>query len=90
MQEYLDHKLECPYCGTIRLRIPADATESTESNAMTVTTLWAPGASCRTILQSKAATTAFSGCREAGSNGPSEKRPSTSLSPSASFPMRVA
>ncbi len=30
MQEYLDHKLECPYCGTIRLRIPTDATESTE------------------------------------------------------------
>jgi len=30
MQEYLDHKLECPYCGTIRLRIPADATDSTE------------------------------------------------------------
>jgi DNA-directed RNA polymerase subunit RPC12/RpoP len=30
MQEYLDHKLECPYCGTIRLRIPAVATDSTE------------------------------------------------------------
>lgn len=26
---YLDHMLECPYCQTIRLRIPADATPST-------------------------------------------------------------
>ncbi|MDX8455164.1 hypothetical protein RFM98_20625 [Mesorhizobium sp. VK9D] len=23
--EYLNHQLECPYCGTIRLRIPKDA-----------------------------------------------------------------
>ncbi len=23
--KYLDHQLECPYCLTIRLRIPADA-----------------------------------------------------------------
>ncbi|TRC93149.1 hypothetical protein FJV76_19160 [Mesorhizobium sp. WSM4303] len=23
--EYLDHLLECPYCGTIRLQIPMDA-----------------------------------------------------------------
>jgi hypothetical protein len=30
MQEYSDHKLECPYCGTIRLRIPVDATDATE------------------------------------------------------------
>jgi hypothetical protein len=30
VQKYLNHKLECPYCGTIRLRIPADAIESTE------------------------------------------------------------
>jgi hypothetical protein len=30
MQEYLDHKLECPCCGTIRLRIPIGATEATE------------------------------------------------------------
>jgi hypothetical protein len=30
MQEYLDHKLECPYCHTIRLRIPAAATDLTE------------------------------------------------------------
>ena len=30
MQGYLDQKLECPYCGTIRLRIPDDATDSTE------------------------------------------------------------
>ncbi len=22
--KYLNHKLECPYCGTIRLRIPED------------------------------------------------------------------
>ncbi|MRX33601.1 hypothetical protein [Aminobacter sp. MDW-2] len=22
--QYLNHKLECPYCGTIRLRIPDD------------------------------------------------------------------
>jgi len=29
LQEYLDHKLECPYCGTIRLRIPVGATELT-------------------------------------------------------------
>ncbi|MER8996332.1 hypothetical protein NKJ52_01170 [Mesorhizobium australicum] len=27
--EYLDHRLECPFCGTIRLLIPADATPST-------------------------------------------------------------
>ena len=30
MQEYLNHLLECPHCGTIRLRIPADVTEMTE------------------------------------------------------------
>jgi hypothetical protein len=30
VQEYLDHKLECPYCGTIRLRIPIDASDITE------------------------------------------------------------
>jgi hypothetical protein len=23
--KYLDHLLECPFCGTIRLRIPVDA-----------------------------------------------------------------
>jgi hypothetical protein len=28
-QQYLDHKLECPYCLTIRLRIPADARPDT-------------------------------------------------------------
>lgn len=27
--EYLDHKLECPFCGTIRLQIPADAQPAT-------------------------------------------------------------
>lgn len=27
--EYLDHHLECPYCGTIRLRLPKDAEPST-------------------------------------------------------------
>ncbi|TPL00483.1 hypothetical protein FJ567_14350 [Mesorhizobium sp. B2-4-16] len=26
---YLDHLLECPFCGTIRLQIPADAQPST-------------------------------------------------------------
>ncbi|CDX21535.1 conserved hypothetical protein [Mesorhizobium sp. ORS 3324] len=26
---YLDQLLECPFCGTIRLRIPADAEPST-------------------------------------------------------------
>ncbi|GAA2849322.1 hypothetical protein EDC40_101247 [Aminobacter aminovorans] len=26
---YLNHKLECPFCGTIRLRIPTDAAPST-------------------------------------------------------------
>jgi hypothetical protein len=26
--EYLDHRLECPYCGTIRLNIPADVQPS--------------------------------------------------------------
>ena len=30
MQGYLDQKLECPSCGPIRLRIPDDATDSTE------------------------------------------------------------
>ena len=25
MSEYLDHKLECPFCRTIRLRIPKNA-----------------------------------------------------------------
>ena len=25
MSEYLNHKLECPFCHTIRLRIPVDA-----------------------------------------------------------------
>jgi hypothetical protein len=29
MTDYLDQKLECPYCGTIRLRIPRDATGTT-------------------------------------------------------------
>lgn len=28
-REFLDHLLECPYCLTIRLRIPAAATPST-------------------------------------------------------------
>lgn len=27
--EYLDHKLECPFCGTIRLQIPAGAQPAT-------------------------------------------------------------
>jgi hypothetical protein len=27
--EYLNHQLECPYCLTIRLRIPANAQPST-------------------------------------------------------------
>lgn len=27
--EYLDHRLECPYCGTIRLNVPADAKPDT-------------------------------------------------------------
>lgn len=27
--EYLDHKLECPFCGIIRLQIPAAARPST-------------------------------------------------------------
>ncbi|CDX22433.1 conserved hypothetical protein [Mesorhizobium plurifarium] len=27
--DYLDHKLECPFCGTIRLQIPADAQPTT-------------------------------------------------------------
>jgi hypothetical protein len=27
--EYLDHKLECPYCQTIRLRIPQDVEPDT-------------------------------------------------------------
>jgi len=27
--EFLDHQLECPFCLTIRLRIPADATPDT-------------------------------------------------------------
>lgn len=30
MQGFLDHQLECPYCGTIRLRIPADAVDATQ------------------------------------------------------------
>lgn len=30
MSEYLDHKLECPYCLTILLRIPADAQPTME------------------------------------------------------------
>lgn len=30
MSAYLDHKLECPYCLTIRLRIPMDAQPTTE------------------------------------------------------------
>lgn len=29
MGEYLNHQLECPYCLTIRLRIPAGAVSST-------------------------------------------------------------
>ena len=28
--EYLNHQLECPYCLTIRLRIPVGAEASTE------------------------------------------------------------
>ncbi|RUT93985.1 hypothetical protein EOD23_34165 [Mesorhizobium sp. USDA-HM6] len=27
--EYLNHKLECPFCGVIRLQIPADAQPTT-------------------------------------------------------------
>ncbi|QOF71495.1 hypothetical protein IG197_27785 [Aminobacter sp. SR38] len=27
--QYLNHKLECPYCNTIRLRIPEDAQPDT-------------------------------------------------------------
>ncbi|AZO15333.1 MULTISPECIES: hypothetical protein [unclassified Mesorhizobium] len=27
--EYLDHRLECPHCGTIRLNIPRNAQSST-------------------------------------------------------------
>lgn len=30
MAEYLNHQLECPYCLTIRLRIPAEAKPSTQ------------------------------------------------------------
>ncbi|MBZ9748169.1 hypothetical protein LB516_23305 [Mesorhizobium sp. CO1-1-7] len=30
--KYLDHLLECPYCGTIRLQIPGDAQPSTPIN----------------------------------------------------------
>jgi hypothetical protein len=30
--EYLDHLLECPYCGTIRLQIPKDTQPSTPIN----------------------------------------------------------
>jgi hypothetical protein len=29
-EEYLDHKLECPFCHTIRLRIPKDAQPNTK------------------------------------------------------------
>lgn len=29
MSAYLDHRLECPYCLTIRLRIPVDAEPGT-------------------------------------------------------------
>lgn len=29
MRAYLNHQLECPYCLTIRLRIPQDAALST-------------------------------------------------------------
>lgn len=29
MSKYLDHQLECPYCLTIRLRIPEGATPTT-------------------------------------------------------------
>jgi hypothetical protein len=29
-QVYLNHRLECPYCLTIRLRIPADAQPETQ------------------------------------------------------------
>jgi hypothetical protein len=29
-QEYLDHQLECPFCHTIRLRIPAGAHQETK------------------------------------------------------------
>jgi len=32
MGAYLNHKLECPYCLTIRLRIPHDATPHTRIN----------------------------------------------------------
>lgn len=27
--QYLNHKLECPFCGTIRLRIPEDVEPDT-------------------------------------------------------------
>jgi hypothetical protein len=30
MSDYLDQKLECPFCRTIRLRIPADAGPDTK------------------------------------------------------------
>lgn len=53
MQEYLDHKLECPNCRTIRLRIPADATESTEIKCDDCGKPLGTWASCRTILQAR-------------------------------------
>ena len=30
MTQRLDHKLDCPECGTVSLEIPPDATETTE------------------------------------------------------------
>lgn len=30
MAGYLNHRLECPYCKTVRLRVPEDATPLTE------------------------------------------------------------
>lgn len=30
MGDFLDHQLECPFCLTIRLRIPADARADTK------------------------------------------------------------
>ncbi len=73
MQQYLDHKLECPCCGTIRLRIPVGVTDSTEIKCDDCGLRLGSRASYRTTLQSKAAMTVSFGCQEAGSNGSTER-----------------
>ncbi|WP_322419503.1 hypothetical protein [Mesorhizobium huakuii] len=58
--KFLDHKLECPYCLTIRLRIPTELAQTPRFFAMIVERIWAPGMNSKPILRDRAVTMASS------------------------------